>query len=63
MKDSNLKRLRCGDCEEKKHTLFLDKKGNVIAKCTKCDSESIITIVKPKITIENRAGGGTLCNF
>ena len=63
MKDLNLRRLRCGGCGEKKHTLYLDKKDNVIAKCTKCDSESIITIVKPKIVIENKSGEGTLCNF
>lgn len=59
----DLKQLKCGECGEDKHKLYLRKNGEVIAECTKCFSQSEIVITEPKIRIRNNYGSGTLCVF
>ena len=61
--ETNLQQLRCGECGEVKHNLFIRPNGEIIAECTKCKSQSEIIFTKPKIEIRNYAGGGTLCIF
>lgn len=61
--ETGLQQLRCGECGETKHNLFVRPNGEIITECTKCNSQSEIVITKPEIQIKNNAGNGTLCQF
>jgi uncharacterized Zn finger protein len=60
---NNLEQLKCGQCSEEKHLLYVRQNGEILAECIKCGSTSEITITKPKIVIGNVSGDGTLCVF
>ena len=55
--------LKCGQCGQELHRLYLYPSGEIIAKCIDCESESIIEVTEPKIIINNLSGLGTLCRF
>ena len=59
--ETNIKQLRCGECGEKKHLLYLRENGEVLSECIKCKSVSEIICPKPKMEIYNVTGNGTLC--
>jgi hypothetical protein len=61
--ETGLQQLRCGECGETKHNLFIRRNGEIIAECIKCKSQSEIVITEPKIIIRNNSGNGTLCQF
>jgi len=61
--ETGLQQLRCGECGETKHNLFIRLNGEIIAECIKCKSQSEIVITEPKIVIKNNAGSGTLYPF
>lgn len=62
--ETNVKQLKCGECGESRHKLFIRENGEIIAECIECGSTSEIKIVeKPKIKIQNLSGDGTLCVF
>jgi hypothetical protein len=61
--ETNVKQLLCGECGERKHELYVRPNGEIIAECCKCKSTSEIKVTKPKITIGNNSGKGTLCVF
>ena len=62
--ETNLKQLRCGECGEPKHRLFIRENGEIIAECIECKSQTEITIHnKPKIVLSNLSGDGSLCVF
>jgi len=50
--ETNLEQLRCGECGQKKHELFIRDNGEIITECITCKTKSVITLTKPKITIE-----------
>jgi hypothetical protein len=62
---TNLKQLKCGECGESKHLLFIEpsSNGEIIVECINCKSQSKITVTHPKIEIRYNAGNGTLCKF
>ena len=57
----DLKLLRCGECGNKDHELYIRPNGEIIAQCIKCLSQSEIKVTEPKIIISNVSGNGTLC--
>jgi uncharacterized Zn finger protein len=59
----NLKKLRCGECGETPHELFQRETGEIIVKCIKCKSESIIYTSQPRLIVDNYGGSGTICHF
>jgi NAD-dependent SIR2 family protein deacetylase len=59
----NLEQLKCGQCSEKKHELYLRENGEIITECVGCKSQSVITLIKPRMVIEHNSGDGTLCVF
>lgn len=60
----NLEQLKCGECGEKRHELYLRPNGEIIVECIKCDSKSIIKIHgEPEIQIRNHSGLGTICVY
>jgi len=61
--ETKIEQLKCGECGEEKHKLYLRPSGEIITECVKCKSQSVIKITEPKITISNNFGGGTLCVF
>jgi NAD-dependent SIR2 family protein deacetylase len=61
--ETDIKQLRCGECGETKHELYIRANGEIIAECCKCKSQSEIIINKPEIIIHHNAGNGTLCVF
>jgi len=58
-----LEELKCGQCGEPKHYLYLRNNGEIITECINCKSQSEIVISEPKIKIRNNSGLGTLCVF
>jgi len=60
--ETNLEQLRCGECGESQHKLYVRRNGEIIAECIKCGSQSEI-VVCSKIIIKHNSGGGTLCVF
>jgi len=58
-----IEQLKCGECGEAKHCLYLRLNGEIIAECVKCKSQSEIVIIQPEIKIRNNSGMGTLCVF
>jgi len=58
-----LEELKCGQCGEHKHYLYLRDNGEIITECINCKSQSEIVISEPKIKIRNNSGLGTLCVF
>lgn len=60
---TRLKQLKCGQCGQELHRLYLYPSGEVVAECIDCESQSIIEVTEPKIQIANLAGLGTLCVF
>jgi uncharacterized Zn finger protein len=61
--ETNLEQLKCGNCGEKKHLLFIRPNGEILAECTKCGNVSEIVVTKPKIEIRNVKGDGTLAKY
>lgn len=61
--ETKIEELKCGQCGESKHELYLRPNGEIIAKCISCKSQSEIIITKPEIKIRNNSGLGTLCVF
>lgn len=61
--ETNLQQLKCGQCSEEKHLLYLRQNGEIIAECIKCKSTSEIVVTKPKIVIGHVDGDGGLCVF
>lgn len=61
--ETNVKRLRCGECDEEKHLLYVRQNGEILTECTKCGSISEIVVTNPEIIINNISGSGTLCVF
>lgn len=57
----DIQQLRCGQCGELKHVLYLRPNGEIITECITCKSQSEIVITKPKIEIRNNEGMGRLC--
>jgi NAD-dependent SIR2 family protein deacetylase len=61
--ETKLEQLRCGQCGEKKHKLYLRPNGEIVVECVNCKSRSEITITHPKIVIGHNDGDGTICIF
>lgn len=61
--ETNIEQLKCGECAEKRHELYLKPNGEIIAECIKCKSQSVITLTSPEIMIKHNSGDGTLCVF
>lgn len=61
--ETNLEQLKCGQCSETKHELYLRQNGEIIVECTKCKSRSDITVRQPKLDIGHVEGDGTICVF
>ncbi len=61
--ETGLKELKCGQCGNVKHELYLCRNGEILAKCTECKSVSRIALHQPAIEIKNESGMGTLCVF
>jgi len=58
-----LEELKCGECGNEKHKLYLRPNGEIITECCKCKCQSEIIVTKPEIKIRNNFGSGTLCVF
>lgn len=58
-----MKLLKCGECGQELHRLYLSPSSEIIAECTNCRTQSIIEITESKIQIRNLNGYGTLCIF
>jgi len=61
--ETNIKQLRCGECGETKHLLYIRPNGEVITECVECGTQSQIVITPAKLEIKNHCGDGTLCVF
>lgn len=61
--ETNISQLKCGECSEETHLIYIRENGEIITECIKCKSMSEITCTEPKITINNLNGNGTLCIF
>ena len=61
--ETNLEQLRCGQCGEKKHELYLRQNREIVVECISCKSRSEITVTHPKIVIGHVEGDGTICVF
>ena len=61
--ETKIEQLRCGECGESKHYLFIRPNGEVIAECPKCKSQTEIVMSEPKIVLRNNSGMGTLCVY
>lgn len=61
--ETGLKQLKCGQCAETKHELYLRQNGEIIVECIKCKSRSEIKVTKPKVVIGHVEGDGTICVF
>ena len=62
--ETNLEQLRCGQCGQKKHELFIRPNGEIITECITCKTKSVITLTKPQITIEfHENSTGRLAKF
>lgn len=59
----NLEELRCGQCGEKKHELYLRPNSEIVVECISCKSRSEITVTHPKIVIGHLEGDGMICVF
>ena len=61
--EEDLKKLRCGQCSQSKHEMYLRPNQEVIAVCTECKSASEIKTTNPKVVINHLSGDGTLCVY
>ena len=61
--EAKLEPLKCGQCGEGKHLLYIRQNGEILVGCIKCGNVSEITIQEPEIIINNVSGNGTLCVF
>ena len=59
-----MRKLRCGGCGESKVDLYISESGEISAECTKCESETKLTVKQPVINLDwGDNGNGVLCVF
>jgi len=61
--EEKIEQLKCGQCGNEKHKLYIRPNGEIIVECIECESQSQIIMKKPEIIIRNNSGLGTICVY
>lgn len=58
---TNLKELKCGECGDELHRLYLKENGAIMVECVACLCKTDIDITPAKIQLIPNEGLGVLC--